>query len=486
MLTPSPLLKPIQRRTRRDPQPRFKPDVSGQLDAIAGCPAVFVANDHPVRAVREIIRRLDCGDVERKYSSLGRHGFAPMHVLGALVYGSLIGLHHSTKLARAMKTDAALRFIAGGHSISEGALRRFRRENRALFERALAQTFVMARELDLIDTDEMSVDSVRLRAHASTEAVLTLTRSEKRLEELSTVDVAQLSPGDLEKHQARIEKHKAAISECTGLGRTNVVRTSPSASLMKFPSGASGPGHRVTVTATGTKARFVLDLLIDGAANDFGQLQGAAERTREALKRAGVDVVGPFQLAADAGYFSEADVIFAAANQEWVNVLLRERPEHGLKSKSGEKFFTRANFIVVDDKTAFCPAGTKMVGPRGDGPGRLVWKGVGCAECPLKSRCTDKKSRQLSIRPEFEKAKLALRTRMESPGAEERYNQRIATIEPVFSVLEDAMGFRRVSSRKEETVRAEITLKFLAYNISRLIAARKLCRVRVMLIWDLA
>jgi len=485
MLAPSPQVKAIKRRTRRDPNPRFKPDVSGQLDAIAGCPAVFVDKDHLVCGVLEIVARFDCSEVEKKYSSLGRHGYAPRHVTGALVYGSLLGIHHSTKLARAMKTDAALRLVAGGHAISEGALRRFRRENRALFERALKQTVEMAHELKLVDASQLSVDSVRLRAHASTEAVRTVTRSQKRLEELSKVAVDQLTADELAKHQGKVELHRSAIAQCEALNRTNVVTTNPSASLMKFPNGASGPGHRTTVTATGSSARIVLDLLIDSSANDFGQLQGAAERTRDALKKAGVPVIGPFSLAADAGYFSEADIIFAAANEEWVNVLVRERPEHGLKSKSGEKFFTRADFEVVDAKTARCPAGKAMSGPTKDGAG-LVWKGVGCAECPLKSRCTDRATRQLTIRPEFEKAKQALRARMTAPGAEERYNKRIATIEPVFSVLEDAMGFRRVSSRNEEAVRAEITLKFLAYNISRLLAARKLCRVRVMLTWESA
>jgi hypothetical protein len=38
-----------------------------------------------------------------------------------------------------------------------------------------------------------------------------------------------------------------------------------------------------------------------------------------------------------------------------------------------------------------------------------------------------------------------MRARMEAPGGRERYNRRIATVEPVFSNLESAMGFRRAS-----------------------------------------
>ena len=486
MLTPSPLRSPIRRRTRRDPKPRFKPDVSGQLDAVLGCPAVGLPKDHLARMVRELLAELDLSSVESKYSSLGRRGFEPRHVLGALIYGSLIRIHHSTKLARAMVSDAALRLVAGGHAISEGALRRFRRDNLALYEQVRLQVLKLAHEAGLIDPDEISLDSVRMEAHASTEAVMTLTRSETRLEELAKVDVAALSPEELMKHQEKVSRHLEAVEECRKLGRTNLVRTSPSAGLLKFPNGASKPGHRVTVVATGSTARFVLDLFVDAAPNDYGKLQGAAERTRAALKNAGVDVIGPLQLSADAGYFSEADVVFAAASEEWVNVLMRERPEHALKSKSGEKLYTRANFTLAEDGTATCPAGTKMHGPVKDGAERIAWKGVGCPDCPLKSRCTEKPTRHLSVKPSFEAARGALRKRMAAPGAEEKYNQRIATVEPVFSVIEDTMGFRRVSSRHEESVRAEIELKFLAYNIGRLIAARRLRRVRVMIIWAVA
>lgn len=45
-----------------------------------------------------------------------------------------------------------------------------------------------------------------------------------------------------------------------------------------------------------------------------------------------------------------------------------------------------------------------------------------------------------------------MRTRIDAPGGRQRYNRRIATVEPVFSKLESAMGFRRASSRHEGTV----------------------------------
>jgi len=63
--------------------------------------------------------------------------------------------------------------------------------------------------------------------------------------------------------------------------------------------------------------------------------------------------------------------------------------------------------------------------------------------------------------------------RLSQPGAKERYNRRIATIEPVFSFVEQVMAYRRCSSRSSHTVLSEVLLNLLAYNIDRLIRAER-------------
>jgi hypothetical protein len=64
--------------------------------------------------------------------------------------------------------------------------------------------------------------------------------------------------------------------------------------------------------------------------------------------------------------------------------------------------------------------------------------------------------------------------RMAQPDAPARYARRMATVEPVFASLEHDMGFRRLSSRFTRTIGAEVLLKLLAHNISRLLARTKL------------
>jgi transposase len=470
---------PRRKSPRRDPYPRFKPDQVGQLDPIRGCAEFQVPSDHLAREVRDLLSRLDFSELESRYSSLGRRGFHPRQVLGVLVYGSLIGVHHSTKLEHVSKTDAAFRLVSGGHWISAGKLREFRRKHLAFFLEAIQQTLVIARERGLLDPEQLAVDSVRLRAHASTKAARTLRRSRERLVELAKVDGAALTPDAQKNWEEKRAKHEAVVAMCEQTGRTNLVTTAPSAGLLKFPDGASAPGHRMTVTACGVKTRMVVDILVDADGHDFGKLPVAVERARSALAQAGVDVTH-VQVAADAGYWSEADLAFAAANRDHIDVLVAERKESARRNDAGKPQFTAGNFEFAPDGSVTCPAGRRLDGPFKDGE-KLRYHGVGCGACPQKDSCTKGTKRILTLKPEYQKTQQQMAARMAQPGAHERYGKRIATVEPVFAQIEDRMGFRRLSSRHEPSVLAELALKVLAYNLGRLMSAQRLCRVRAVI-----
>jgi transposase len=461
----------IRRRRRRDPKPRFKKDTSRQLDAVQGCPAMSVPENHLARSVWGVVSRLDTNALEDQYSSLGRRGYHPRHVLAVWVYASLIGLHHSTKVAAAVATDAAFRLLSGGHSISGATLRRFRQRNARFFSLAIEHTVQLASHLGLIDLEALAVDSVRIRAHASPAAVRTVSRSSKRLDELSSLDEATLDETEREAHRAKLEKHRTALELCRQRDSTSVVLTNDAAALMKFPSGASAPAHRTTIVATGASSRFVVGVLVDADSTDHGKLGEALCRARDVLDRLGLRNEHRLVAAADGGYAFDADFEFAFKNRDWVDVLIPERSVGRYA-----RFFGRDRFVVHPDLTATCPAGTQMLGPYSNSrknPDELKWVGVGCSTCPLKPNCTDGKVRALQLDLQREKHRQHMQTRMGQPGAAERYNKRIATVEPVFSHLESTMEFRRCSSRSSETVLSEILLNVLAYNIDRLIRAER-------------
>ena len=457
---------------------RFHGDKSKQLNALTGSPDLVVPDKHLVRDVIALVGLLDLAELRNKHKSLGRTPVDPQFKLTVWLYASLTGLHHASEVARALKTDAALKLAAGGHSLSDTVLKEFRRENGKFLEAANGQVLALAVAERIVDPEALAVDSMRLRADAATASMRTRERSKERLDVLAKADTNAMSDEEKAIHAAKVAKHELAVARCDAEGRTGHSVTDPQATLMKFPSGASLPGHRVTAVGSGTTERFIVKVLVDGDPTDFGKLGPAVAGARDALIGAGMPVrdgAPPMQVAADAGYMSQADLKFAFDQRHAgrIDVVLPEAtPPIRTNRATGEPLFGRDEFLFDDTDEVVCPSGRVMHGPYKMPDGGKQWRGHDCQTCPLKSACTTGKQRTLAINPVTDQLHQAVRDRLAEPGGRERYNKRIATIEPIFSYIQDAMHFTRASSRLTKTVFAEVHMKALAYNLTRLLAAR--------------
>jgi hypothetical protein len=61
-----------------------------------------------------------------------------------------------------------------------------------------------------------------------------------------------------------------------------------------------------------------------------------------------------------------------------------------------------------------------------------------------------------------------MRRRLQTRAGRQAYEQRKSTIEPVFGIIKEAMGFRRFSLRGLSKVNLEWKLVSLSYNLKRL------------------
>lgn len=453
------------RRRALDPKPRFKDEQHQQLDVVHGCPDLAVAQDHLARKVWALVQEFDFSEVEAKYSSLGRRGFAPRRLLALWIYASLVGEHHGSKVARRCKTDVAMRWLCGGHAPSETTVKRFRRKHAELFEAALVKTIELAHARGLLDLQDLAGDSARLRAHASTAQVRTKKRSRERLAQLAEEDLSQADDERKQLVRSKREKHQRALEQCEREGRSNVVLSNPTAGLMKFPHGASLPGHRLSVMVSGMKSRLVIGVLIDASTHDYGKVEPLTQKTIELLEQVDGLEFAKLDAAFDAGYASAEDLTFLE-NSEVLDGVIAPPPNKPPRKNC----FGREHFEILDGAPPKCPAGRDMKGPYVRPNGDEEWLGDGCRGCELKPRCTTSPRRRLLLNRPLERA----RARFQEPEVKQRYNRRVGTVEPVFSSIEDVMGFRRVSSRDPKTVQAELLLKVLAHNVSRLLHSSRL------------
>lgn len=452
-----------------DPKPHFKGEQHQQLDVVQGCPDLIVPAGHLARKVWGLVEMFDLGDVEGKYSSLGRHGYAPRRLLALWIYASMVGEHHASKVAVRCQTDMAMRWLCGGHSPSPTTLKRFRQSNKTLFEALLTKTVALAHERGLLDLEDLAGDSVRLRAHAGTDQVRTKKRSSERLTELEAEDLSKASDERKRSVANKKHKHQLALRLCEEQGRSNVVLTNPLAGLMKFPHGASLPGHRLTVMVSGVSTRFIIGFLVDASTHDYGKVELLTKQTIEMLEQVEGLEYERLNAVFDAGYATTRDLEYIESSEVLDGVIA---PPPTRPAKDGT--FGRERFVILDNMPPRCPVGREMQGPYTRPTGEEEWLGVGCGDCEIKAKCTKGKRRGLLLNRPLERA----RAQFSEPEVKKRYSRRVATVEPVFSSIEDVMRFRRLSSRHPDTVYCEILLKILAHNVSRL-----LFWARVQLVW---
>ena len=458
-----------KRRRVEKAQGAFKRETINQFDVVMGTPELQVPADHLARKVRAFVATLDVGVLGVRRSGLGRRAYDPRNILGVLLYSSIIGIHFMTAISRAMVTDAALRLLSGGHVISPSTLSKFMREGGALFDDVLTQTVKAGLEAGFVGTNNLSTDGMRLRANASTKALRTLERSTKRLGELAKLDRDTMSSEEQASHDAKVAKHEAAVAFLEKEDRPSYCVTNEMASLMKFPSGAAQPGHRIIATVSGVRERLVVGLVVNESPTDFGQLEGGVEQARERMTAAGMPEGTKLLVSLDAGFLSETDQQYIVEHRETTDIIVPPHTE-GIRKNGDIVMFKREEFRRDEEGQFVCPAGTLMRPPADSSKRRHVWQGVGCAECPLRPRCTTgNQNRKFEVDTVLEELHGKIKQRFEEPGAKDRYKQRMCSVEPLFSVIQEPMRFRRASSRKATTVVAEILLKFGAYNVNRII-----------------
>jgi transposase len=459
-----------RRRFPRSGVVHYRPDVSDQMDFVRGSPALAVPSEHVAWMVKGAVGLFDLSALKAKSSPLGRHGISPEHLLGAWLLGSLEGTHSASALERRIETDAAYRLVCGGQPISASSLRNFRRKNLLLLNGCFDRTLELAQERGYLDLQQAAVDSVRIEADAAGASIRTATRSGKLVKELSAKDTSEMTDEQRGRHEKRLEKHRAAVEHCQQTNVTNYSETDPLAALMKFPHGGSKPGHRLTTAVAGAAVRFCLAFYISSAPTDHGLLGPALEALRSRLRRIGIPDSELIRLAADAGFSNEDDISVAFANDLNVDVTLAQSSFAGAGDVGPSGMFGKARFKIEGDKCT-CPAGTLMRGPYKDDGDFVKWFGVGCGSCPLRKQCTTADARKIKHNPVTARQRDELRTRMQRDERKAFYSKRSAVVESMYSVVEDTMGFRRVSSRHPGTTQAETVLKLVAYNLSRLWAA---------------
>ncbi|MEI6972943.1 MAG: transposase [bacterium] len=431
----------------------------------------WVSEDHPVHFVLEAVSQLPLHVFKVNVRGTGSEQYPPAMMLALLIYCYLTGRFASREIEAAAQSDVAVRFLCGNRpGPDHDTICTFRRENAAAFSELFTRVLGMAREMRVLKPrGGVSVDGTKMPANASKHAAVSYGRAQQMLAELEQevqelmgrAEAADLEdrgpaldiPAELKRRQDRIgrlrearevieerfeerkrereaeyEAKLAAHEEKKASGKKpgRPPQPPPAAPKPSDQYNFTDPESRIMKAGNGEhfeqayNAQAVVDtagsMLILGAcvtdhANDKQELAPTVARVDPAVREV-------TEVLADSGFFSEAQVQEVERDGGPTVYAAVGRTHHHR---------TLEDLVPPPDLPPPAP-GAPMVE--------------------------------------------IMRWRLATELGRALYKLRKQTVEPVFGIIKEVMGFRRFLLRGRARVSLEWTLVTTAYNLKRLFRLR--------------
>ncbi|MGH2411140.1 MAG: transposase, partial [Chloroflexota bacterium] len=407
--------------------------------------------EHLARFVVDTIGVLDLSALQARYGTKGGQPYAPALLLGVIFYGYVTGVFSSRKLERATYESIPFRYIAGNLHPDHDTLAHFRRTFLPEIQEVFVQILLVARQVGVLDLAVASQDGTKIHADASKSQAVSYQRL-VALEPRLRAEVAALFalaekaeqqelPGglavaqEIALRQARLEQlaRAKAVLEARAAARYAVDQADYEAKLAERAAKAARTGKRAggkpplpptpgpreqdqynftdpesRIMKNGTdqgfdqhyNAQLVVaheSLLVVGVAlSHHPNDQQEVEPTLDAIAPA----VGiPQAVALDAGYFSAANI--RACEQRGIDPFIAPGRD--------------AHHQTLQDLLAPAP----VPPPEGASP----------------------------------RVQMAYKVR--TPEGSAIYRARKRTVEPVFGIIKETLGFRQFSLRGEQAAAGE-------------------------------
>lgn len=423
--------------------------------------------EHMVHFIMDAVDALDLRLARVNERGTGSAQYPPSMMLGLLIYSYATGTFSSRRIETLTHENVAVRYLTADTHPDHDSICKFRRENKALLSDCFHQVLELAADAEVLRVGEItvSIDGTKLLANASKHSAMSHDHLEKQMM-LAEEQIAELLakaedadstpledglsvPEEIKRREDRIAKlaeakkvmeerakerfeeemaeHKEKLERRRA--REEATGRKPGGKPPKAPE--EGPRPKDQYNFTDPESRIMKDggsfeqcfngqaavevetMLVVGkhvtdAPNDKEQLQPGVNSISPEVGKVST-------VLADSGYYSEKAVTEVEDGGEGPTVLAAmKRKPHGRSVEQLEK--------------------------RDDPP---------------------------APPPEASVAEVMV-YRLETKAGKDLYGLRKQTVEPVFGIIKEAMGFRRFLLRGLEKVNLEWDLVTTSYNLKRL------------------
>jgi transposase len=133
----------------------------------------MIPDDHICYLVEEIVDKVDFSAFEIRYSGPGHPAYHPRVLVKTLIQAMLDRVRSSRAIARNIRENVVFMYLAEKLTPDFRTLSDFRKDNGTLLKEVFKLTVIIAKELDAIGLDHISVDGCKIKASASNNSTVT-------------------------------------------------------------------------------------------------------------------------------------------------------------------------------------------------------------------------------------------------------------------------------------------------------------------------
>lgn len=429
------------------------------------CVQDYLPEGHLARFVVEIVDGLDLSRLSAVYSGKGSAPYHPAMLVGLLFYGYSTGVFSSRKLEKATYDSIAFRYICANTNPDHDTIATFRKR----FLQELAALFVeillVAEVLGLVKLGNISLDGTKIKANASKHKALSWAYANK-LEAQLKEEVAELMrlaeeadrsslpedmdiPEELKRRETRLAAIERAKQEIQRRAQTRFEREQAQhetkmarREAYEKASGQKARGQTPTPPEPGPQPKDQVNLT-DEESRIMPSSSGGFEQAYNA--QAGVDV--------------ETHLIVAQHVTQHTNDKQEIKPALAKIAALPEALGEVENMLA--DTGYFSEANIDLCLDAHIEP--LIPEKRQKHNLPLKERFkADPKP------PQNPSSVQAMRHRMQTKEGKALYAKRKSTVETVFGVIKQTLGFRQFLLRGLDSVQGEWSLVCIGWNLKRM------------------
>jgi transposase len=440
----------------------------------------WVPADHIVHFILDAVEQIPTAHFHVNDRGTGSEQYPPGMMLALLIYCYATGRFGSRTIEAATHIDVAVRFLCANHHPDHTSICEFRTTNRAAFQAAFVTVLQLAHQLRLTRVGAISVDGTKIQANASKHAAVSYQRAGEMIEQLEL---------EVKEVMERAEQAEAKESQETLDIPAELARRDKRVAALKHAREMIE--KRAKELAAAQQPEFEAKQAALQAQRDAGKKPRGKEPSppsAQADPKAQYNFTDPDSRIMKAGngqHFEQAYNAQAAVDQamlivgERVSVAANDRQELVPTAAAISPVVVAEVKAVLVDSGFYSEAAVQAVEqkPEGMPTGVMVYAAV--QKLSHHKTVADLLPQPEPAAPGPEaSAKEIMAHRLKTEVGKALYKLRKQTVEPVFGIIKEVMGFRRFTLRGREKVSLEWTLVCVSYNLKRMFTLKNLVPAR--------